>query len=80
MWNDLTWEHVAPAGNFIEINGSFSLTDPTPFPLLEEKIKQYGDDKQVSWNPNTNAAELAYIFFQVPIMVAVHASEMLRRK
>jgi hypothetical protein len=80
IWNDLSWEHVAPSGNFIEINNAFTLTDPTGNPELVEKVTQYGDDKHIQWNPNTNAADLAYVLFQVPVLVAIHASEMLRRK
>ena len=35
------------------------------------------EDAQANWNPNTNAAELAYILYRVPVLVAVHASRML---
>jgi hypothetical protein len=31
----------------------------------------------VNWSSDMNAAELAYILYQVPVLVAVHASEML---
>jgi hypothetical protein len=82
VWNDLTWEHVAPTGEFIDTNQNFHLTDPTSNAELEEKVTQYGDDNKIFWDNmhNTNAAELAYILFQVPVLVAIHASEMLRRK
>lgn len=80
VWNDLSWEHVAPSGNFIEINNTFTLTNPAGDPELVEKVPQYADDTHIQWNPNTNAADLAYVLFQVPVLVAVHASEMLRRK
>ncbi len=82
VWNDLTWEHIAPAGSFIETSQNFHLTNPAGNPELVEKVTQYGDDKKIFWD-NThepNSAELAYILFQVPVLVAVHASEMLRRK
>jgi hypothetical protein len=83
VWNDLSWEHIANSGNFIEINNPISLTDPEPGDVggsRQEKYKQYKDDIHVNWNSSTNAAELAYIFYQSPVMVAIHASEMLRRK
>jgi hypothetical protein len=35
------------------------------------------EDEQAKWNPNTNAADLAYILYRVPVLVAVHASRML---
>ena len=35
------------------------------------------EDVQARWSPDTNAAELAYILYQVPVLVGVHASKML---
>jgi len=44
----------------------------------DEKYPQYLNDKDISWDRNTiGSAELGYIFFQAPVLVAVHASEML---
>jgi hypothetical protein len=80
VWNDLSWQHVAPAGDFIEINNTFTLVDPSSDPELVEKVEQYRDDRHIQWNPDTNAADLAYILYQAPVLIAVHASEMLRRK
>ncbi len=81
VWNDLSWEDVspgAPDGSFIQI------TDATPTIILSpleaednEKTIQREDDNHVSWNKNMNAAEMAYILYQVPVLVAVHAAEML---
>jgi hypothetical protein len=31
----------------------------------------------VRWNRNTNAADVAYVLYQLPVLVAVHAAEML---
>jgi hypothetical protein len=86
IWNDLSWRHVAPTSSFIEINNTFTLVDPHGDASLEEKFDQYDDDNnhghtlKVRWDPNTTAADLAYILYQSPVMVAIHASEMLRRK
>jgi hypothetical protein len=79
IWNDLSWEDVLPGapGAHIAINQNFSLIEPTN-PSVQEKKVQWEDDKAVAWNTNTNAAELAYILYQVPVLVAVHAAEMLR--
>ena len=80
VWNDLSWEDIplqAP-GNYLEIS-----TSPPAFPLLppgavdEEKAVQHGDDLKVSWSHDMSSAELAYILWQAPVLVAVHASEML---
>jgi hypothetical protein len=41
----------------------------------QEKYKQHKDDVKVAWTPSVNAAELAYILYQSPVLVAVHASK-----
>lgn len=81
VWNDLAWPDVAEAadGGFLRIkeaNPPLTLEDPIA-PELQEKKQQYQDDKGFSWNADTNAAELAYILFQVPVLVGVHGREML---
>lgn len=78
VWNDLSWDDVLPgAGSFIGTNHAFGLDDPHDDSSLQEKFEQYDEDVQVTWTPGTNAAELAYILYQVPVLVGVHASEML---
>ena len=80
VWNDLSWPDVQPKppGAYIEI-----ATAPVSFPLVtpsaedQEKDVQHQDDKKVGWSRDMNAAELAYILFQAPVLVAVHAAEML---
>ena len=80
VWNDLSWKKVAPTGGFLDVN-TFTpillkkIADNTP--NEKEKLMQNKDDLQVKWNNEMNAAELAYVLYQVPIMVAIHASEML---
>ena len=80
VWNDLSWDDVQPGlpGTYIPTNKSFSLSEPTG--ADSEKHPQWEDDRHVSWNNNANAAELAYILYQVPVLVAIHASEMLRAR
>ncbi len=80
VWNDLSWLDVQPgeAGSHIDLDGAVG-----PFPLTQpssdsEKATQYGDDVKVQWDvAGMTSAELAYILFQAPVLVAVHASEML---
>ena len=81
-WNDLAWPNVLPDASkkYLEISGStpsLALVKPTG-PEAEEKLDEYNDDKNVAWNANMSAADLAYILFQAPVLVAIHASEMLR--
>jgi hypothetical protein len=80
VWNDLSWKDVQPAaaGSFIEI-GSAPETFPlaAPGPEDEEKLAQHQDDRQIAWKRSMSSAELAYILFQAPVLIALHASEML---
>jgi hypothetical protein len=66
------------AGPFIEIAtapSSMTVADPGSD---DEKFPQYLDDKNVQWNRSTiSSAELAYVLFQAPVLVAFHAAEML---
>ena len=81
IWNDLSWEDVLPGGPgaHIAVNQSFTLVEPTATEVAE-KHPQWEEDRFVSWNASTNAADLAYVLYQVPVLVAVHASEMLRER
>ncbi|MEM9641838.1 MAG: hypothetical protein AAGA19_10100 [Pseudomonadota bacterium] len=81
VWNDLAWPDVPlENGRFLRIDSSVgTLVDPTGDPALGEKLVQYADDQGVAWSGNMNAAEVAYILYQVPVRVGVHASEMLRQ-
>ena len=80
VWNDLSWQDVQPGppGSFIEI-----ATAPATFNLSvpgaedQEKDVQHGDDAKVAWSHDMSAAHLGYILFQAPVLVGVHASEML---
>ena len=56
---------------------ALSLTDPSADPLLQEKVEQYGYDSQVPLDSNVSSAELAYIALQTPVIMGVHASELL---
>lgn len=77
VWNDLAWTHVQNSDSFLSTNQTFSITGTTPAGEDVEKAPQWEDDQHIQWTPNTNAADLAYILYQVPVMVAVHTSEML---
>ncbi len=80
VWNDLSWERVQPGppGSFIPLGESFVLAEPGGADI--EKHEQWEDDRHVAWSPNTNAADLAYMLYQAPVLVAVHASEMLKQE
>jgi hypothetical protein len=80
VWNDLSWPDVQPAapGSHIQIassKSSFPLEKPTD--KDPEKASQYPDDTHVLWSHGMSSAELAYILFQTPVLIGVHASAML---
>lgn len=71
-WHDLSWQDIeTPEGACIQLNKTIALPAPGSLP------DQVPDDIQARWSPDTNAAELAYILYQVPVLVGVHASRML---
>jgi hypothetical protein len=75
-WNDLAWKHVGTApGDVIHLDKTlaFDAYDAG----LDQEDKPDPEDAQAGWSPNTNAAELAYMLYRVPVLVAVHASRML---
>jgi hypothetical protein len=87
-WSDLAWEDVTPPvgeGGFLQIaptTAPVGLTMPTDTTQaeFEEEREQHLEDTQVFWRKEADAADLAYILYQVPVMVAVHGHEMLTIK
>ncbi|WP_409495782.1 hypothetical protein [Amycolatopsis sp. cmx-11-12] len=83
VWNDVTWGHLdpgTPGSGFVRFDGGVVVHLDE---LLEtedrEKIRQREDDEFITeWAPGVSAADVAYILFQAPVLVAVHAQEMLR--
>ena len=83
VWNDLSWTDVDPHHRgFLELD-----TDVT-VPLVgfdgseddPEKREQRTEDENLPlWYAGLSSADVAYILFQVPVLVAVHAQEMLPR-
>ena len=87
----MSWGSATPAvdetspgtGRFLQLTGTTTTIDINSNPLEDdddEKIEQRKEDKQFQWKSSMNSAELAYILFQAPVMVAVHGAEMLPKK
>ncbi|MGH3995893.1 MAG: hypothetical protein ACRDTJ_00330, partial [Pseudonocardiaceae bacterium] len=84
VWNDLSWPDIDPTQKgFITLN-----TGTTAVPLLEfdnprddqEKADQHFEDLSLpTWRGALSSADVAYILFQAPVLMAVHAQEMLPR-
>lgn len=82
VWNDLTWDDVDPdRRGFLDLDPNVTVSlgdlDGTDD---EEKQDQRAEDVNLPlWFAGLSSADLAYILFQVPVLVAVHAQEMLPR-
>jgi hypothetical protein len=83
VWNDLSWTDVDPHGR-----GFLELAADVTVPLVgfdgseddPEKREQRAEDESLPlWYAGLSSADVAYILFQVPVLVAVHAQEMLPR-
>lgn len=84
-WNDLAWPDVFDAGQddgFLQVGGgtpTLSVVPALPGDATEFTDIQHPEDAQITWRSGMNAAELAYILYQVPVLVGVHGSEILRK-
>ena len=78
VYNDLGWDRVPLDRVFIRPVGGAVPSIPAATPSNEaEKNEQRIEDAQVKWDNSVSSAELAYVMYQAPVMVAVHAAEML---
>jgi len=80
VWNDLTWGWVDPQNKqFIRFDATQQVgLDPVLESNDQEKLEQRADDEHVKeWSSTVSSADVAYILFQAPVLVAVHAMEML---
>ncbi|WP_271078513.1 hypothetical protein [Aurantiacibacter sp. MUD61] len=77
-WSDLAWTDVSleTGSRYLTAEQTHSLTEPA---ATDERHEQWEDDQHVSWTPTTHAGDLAYVLYQLPVMVAVHAADMLPR-
>jgi hypothetical protein len=66
-WDNLAWDLFGPA------EPAFVKKSPLP------QFKRLGNSDLVNHQWARNSAELAYNLFQTPVMVAVHAEEMLEK-
>jgi hypothetical protein len=75
-WNDLAWNDVGTLpGENLALDKTLAFD--TWVEAIDHEDKPDPADAQAQWNPSTDAAELAYMLYRVPVMVAVHASRML---
>ncbi len=77
----MTWNDALPGitpGQFLPANGlaNVPLVAPGSAPADQDTLAQFNDDSKV--DPATvSSARWAYLLFRQPVMVAIHADEML---
>jgi hypothetical protein len=83
VFDEITWNDAIPGGKpgqflpAVDL-GNVALISPPSTPAEAEKLAQYKDDEKV--NPAAiSSARWAYLLFRQPVMVAVHADEMLAK-
>jgi hypothetical protein len=78
-WNELSWSDVVDGYGAAEQlsvgQHEVSLVGAGVEPTQQA---QHDEDAAYGWRADTNAAELAYILYQLPVLMAVHAAEMLK--
>jgi hypothetical protein len=82
VWNDLSWPDVDPTGKgFITLGAGTAAVPLKEFDRPQddqEKQDQHVEDLSLPlWHGGLSAADLAYVLFQAPVLMAVHAQEML---
>ncbi|WP_127507595.1 hypothetical protein [Actinoplanes solisilvae] len=80
VYNDLIWDDIVPGGtdgDHVTVAGIPPITLIEPAGDVEEKHEQWENDRHVPLNSSASAAELAYVALQVPVLMAVHAAELL---
>ena len=68
------------SGAFIKLATTPSLplqTGELPTEEVEKEDQRIEDLNLPNWHSGLNAAEFAYILYQAPVLIGVHASEML---
>jgi len=83
VWNDLAWPDIVPAladGKNIKVSEIPPRTLIEPSGAAIEKHEQWEYDQDVPLDADISAAELAYIALQTPVVMAVHASELLPKQ
>jgi hypothetical protein len=81
VWNDLGWDRVPVANGQIQPLPGVApgiVIPPTLPPTEAEKETQRAEDHEVRWDGSVSAAELAYVLYQAPAMLATSMTPALR--
>lgn len=77
VWSDLGWDRALdPPDKCLKPLRTPAL-ELAPIPAGQEQSAQSAEDVAVRWDSDVSAAELAYILYQPPVRIAIHARDML---
>jgi hypothetical protein len=79
LWDDISWPDVdpSPSRGFVEIDAAPEVK-LAGLPLDDANPAQRQEDLAMpQWSGSLSSADIAYILFRVPVLMAVHAQEML---
>lgn len=66
-WNELSWNNVDVENNHVKMSNGSSIN-----------VAPADNPEGVKWSGNSDGSDVAYITYQMPVLVAVHASDMLK--
>lgn len=79
VFDELTWDDAVPgaaAGTFLPAGSLATVPLVAPSPPQADRQQQHDDDEQIDPAADS-AARWAYLLYRAPILVAVHADQML---
>jgi hypothetical protein len=83
-WADLSWGHLATAQDafdsfgYVDLNHRPQWTNEDGKPVDIDTSNFQGQDRNIQWDElNSHSADMAYIFYQKPVAVAIHAAKLL---
>jgi hypothetical protein len=79
VFDELTWDDALPgaaAGQFLPAASLAAVTLAEPSPPNADRQQQHDDDEQVD-PAAASSARWAYLLLRAPVLIAVHADQML---
>jgi hypothetical protein len=77
VWSDLGWDLALAPGEICMTPGRAQPLSVAAGQVPGDRQDQHDEDVAIIWNQDVSAADLAYILFQPPVRIAIHAREML---
>jgi hypothetical protein len=68
-WNDLRWDHIQKNNSHVLLTGGTITISDNKIPTIT--------GLEVNWSSSATSADIAMVAFQNPVLVAIHAKEML---